>query len=399
MISKIKNENKELAVLANIYLVDNSSIFRLLELGLEPKHFYSLEFAKLYQKAIDTVLDGGKVVMQDISDAIIENYEIIDIDCSNYYQDAQDIIELSDKRVLAGKLIQGIQMIEQDKSKEEIVNVIEGSLQFSDKKVETLQDIQFESYYNNKQGEKGIMTGFPSFDYSGVKFLNGQLIAVGADTGVGKTTFLVHIMAQQIKLGNKVLLFSLEEPARKIMMRFLKVLSGYHISQIISGEAPEEQIRHWDKIIKENVQTVYKAGLTIAELKSRAKMLHARYNFSVIGVDYWQLLNGVGVNKLEQLVNVADNLLSIAISMDLPVITLGQVDKASSRLQKLDRNSFSGSKQLSNNSAYIIMLQKEKEEDGDIIIEIVKSRESHNYGRTVRTEINPFTDKLTEKQV
>lgn len=398
ILSTIKNENKELNILSAIYLLGKDVCIKVMETGLEPKHFYSPIFGKLYAKAVDISLEDNTPTYQDIPDDLLNSYNFSETDLMTYLQDCKDVISLSKRRLLASNLLKGLTMIEQDKSEAEVLNVLEGSMSEHNDNLETLQDITFESIYNNKVGEVGVITGFPTFDNSGVKFLNGQLIAIGADTGAGKTTFMLNVMAHQIKMGNKVLMYSLEQPVREIMMKLLTILSGYSEKHIATGNANEEVIKHWYNVIQKNVFVVYKDGITISEIKARTKMLHSTHNFNLICVDYWQLINGAGSNALEKYVSTADGLLGMALTLNLPVIALAQVDKNSSRMQDLDRNAFSGSKQLSNNASYILMLQRDKETN-EVNAEIVKSRKPNHYGKRVYLDINRYSEKLSERIV
>jgi hypothetical protein len=67
-------------------------------------------------------------------------------------------------------------------------------------------------------------------------------------------------------------------------------------------------------------------------------------------------------------------------------------------MQDLDRDAFSGSKQLSNNASYILMLQRDKESN-EVNAEIVKSRKPNHYGKKVYLNINRYSEKLTEKTI
>jgi replicative DNA helicase len=399
LLMELHNDKKELAVLGAIFLLQDIDVMLYyLSINLLPEHFYNLKFQELYEIAIDKAMLENKIVYQDIPNEIIEAYDFSDVDYTNYKQDAVDIIELAKKRQDIEAYAKGYSVLQAGGDIMEAIACIENKTSTVDKKIETLQDITFDEVYNNYISDKGVMTGFASFDNAGIKFLNGQLIAIGADTGAGKTTFLLNIIAEQLKLGNKILMFSLEQPAREILDKLLTILSGYSEKEIRDGKPPEENIRKWYNVIQQNVFVVFKDGLNISEIKTIVKQYDKMYKLSLIAVDYWQLIQGTGDNALEKYVNTADGLLSLALGTNLPVISLAQVDKVSSRMQNLDRNAFSGSKQLSNNSSYIIMLQRDKETN-QTAAEIVKSRKPNHYGRKIMLKINKLTEKLTEDRL
>lgn len=398
LLSELHNHNKELAVLGAIFLQDGQPILHYLSIGLEPEHFYTPAFQKVYEMVIEKAMLDQTPVYQDISADITNDYSFLDVDYTNYKEDVLDVIKLAKKRKDIQTYAEGYGILQSGGDIEDVIAYIDSKKTTEKNNIETLQDIAFSEIYNNKSPDKGVITGFNSLDYSGVKFLNGQLIAIGADTGAGKTTFMLNIMAHQIKMGNKALMFSLEQPAREILDKLLTILSGNTEKAIRDGLASEDEIKKWYDIIQENVFVIFKDGLNISEIKTIAKQYHKSHNISLVAVDYWQLVQGNGDNALERYVSTADGLLSLALAENLPVIVLAQVDKASSRLQTLDRNAFSGSKQLSNNASYIFMLQRDKETN-QTVAEIVKSRKPNHYGKRVNLKINTLTEKLTEQQL
>jgi replicative DNA helicase len=396
LLNELQNEKKELAVLGAIFLLqDENPMLHYLAIGLAPDHFYNLKFQEVYEMAVDKAMLDRIPAYQDIPDEILQAYDFDSVDYTNYKEDVQDIIALAKQRQDIAAYAAGYSILQGGGTINEALTCIESKTSIIDNKVETLQDISFDQIYNNKVADKGVITGFNSFDNAGVKFLNGQLIAIGADTGAGKTTFLLNIIAHQLKMGNKVLMFSLEQPAKEILDKLLTILSGYAEKAIREGIPPEETIRKWYDVIQKNVFVIFKDGLNISEIKTIAKQYHQVHKLSLIAVDYWQLAQGTGDNALERYVSTADGLLALALSLNIPVISLAQVDKASSRLTNLDRNAFSGSKQLSNNASYIIMLQRDKDTN-QTVAEIVKSRKPNHYGRKVNLKINKLTEKLTE---
>lgn len=396
ILTKISNENKELAILLAIYLLGTDEvIITCTESQLEPKHFYNYKFGKLYEKALDINLDNRKIAPQDIDDELLTEYNIEDVDPTNYRQDILDIIELYKKRELVGGALRVVAEAGQDKPINELQDMLEKILTVSDDKYTSFRDVKLNDIYNIPQENKGLLTGLPYLDTTGVRLNNGELIAVGADTGAGKTTFVLNIIAEQIKAGGKVLFYSLEEGAVAIMKKLVSVLTGYSETVIEEGRCDKDKVAHWFKIIQENVFLVYKDGLGISELKSRAKIIHSRQKIDLICVDYWQLIGNA--STVEDYVNTANGLNQLAISLDLPVIVIGQVDKNSSRMNSLDRNAFSGSKQLSNNASYIFMIQYNKEIEANVI-EIVKSRKSGHYKKKVVTEQVGYSRQVKENK-
>ena len=99
ILSYQQNENKELGILKAIYLSAIDDITsKIIELGLEPKHFYSPTYAKLYEKAVDLALDEKSVAPQDLPDELLSAFNFEDVDPLNYQQDVVDVIAAGAER-------------------------------------------------------------------------------------------------------------------------------------------------------------------------------------------------------------------------------------------------------------------------------------------------------------
>jgi replicative DNA helicase len=401
ILNKFQNPAKEQSIIMAI-TQDEGAINKLIQEGLEPKHFFTLTYKRRFEKYVDMAMEGDKkITYQDLLIGDEDDDEILykmntDIDVSNYLQDTKDIIDLYDKRELCGAILNAQAKLADDKiSNNEVVDYISSNLENNTKSdIKTNLDHSLDDYYNVKVENNGIQTGFHSLDNAGLTFNNGQMIAIGADTGAGKTTFLTNLIANQIKVANKVLFFSLEQPAKEIIYKLLTIITGYSEKEIAEGKADREKVEKELAYINSKVLVIEKADITITEIRTRAKLLCRKDKYNLIAVDYWQQVQGGGTDERRiRLASIADSLNAMAQKLNLPVIVLGQVDKNSSRLTNLDRNAFSESKQLSNNAYYTIMLQKNKEAKR-VEAEFVKSRNPKFTGYKLPLYINTKNERL-----
>jgi replicative DNA helicase len=397
VLSELQNNFKEQEILGSIYLTNNpDTLPNLMEVGLLPEHFYDTTLGRLYEEAIDKYLDNGTPQLSDVPEEILEMYHLQDLSYNLPLDNAKEVMKLAKKRKVMGAILQGAILLK-DNDTTDIYPYLETALEEDTSKEKTIQQISFDELQEITKSVKGIPTGIDKLDRAGVKFNNGQLTAIGADTGAGKTTFLLNIITNQIKLENKVLFFSLEETAIDIVYKMLALLTGFSKEEIqtTKDSMKLEIIKNEHLRIQRNLFIECKDGMTISQLKTRAKNLHRRHNFTLIGVDYWQMLQGNTDTAIERYISTADGLLNLAIFLNVPVIALAQVDKNSSRMTTLDRNAFSGSKQLSNNAYYVMMLQMEKDTK-ETTLEIVKSRHPKHYGLTAPLKINDDTQRFID---
>lgn len=80
--------------------------------------------------------------------------------------------------------------------------------------------------YDDHHEEYRVKTGLPTLDsflHGGIK--PGQLVVIGARTGVGKTTFAVQIAARAASVGHRVLFFSIEESPVEVAERLVRLVA------------------------------------------------------------------------------------------------------------------------------------------------------------------------------
>ncbi len=126
-----------------------------------------------------------------------------------------------------------------------------------------ISDVKYESY-------KRIGTGFDELDIVlGGGIVDGALILVGGDPGVGKSTLLLQV-ASNVSKGKKVLYVSGEESLSQIKLRADRVgakdanimlLSENEISSIIASIDENQP----DVLIVDSIQTVYDENITSAQ--------------------------------------------------------------------------------------------------------------------------------------
>lgn len=87
-----------------------------------------------------------------------------------------------------------------------------------------------------------ISTGFPSLDKNGAKIKNGQLFAVIATTGKGKTTFLINIIYSAIKQDFKVLAIFPENLMSEIEQKFDSRFSGIFYQALSDCDYTKDEV-------------------------------------------------------------------------------------------------------------------------------------------------------------
>lgn len=373
------------------------------DLGLEEKHFNDERLSILYGKAL---LD------EDFSHLVDTDIDLVELRLKrwndlgyltnqNYLKNiVPELISLYERKQLMFKLGDIQDKILEEKDVSKLLGELE-SIYKKEREIElTLSEV-----LNMTTEEKGIKTGIKKFDLAGVYLSNGNIYSMGADTGMGKTTTAINIAVNQLEIGNNVLYFSIEQQQQDILLKFgamLTELSEEKLIKKVKTENEKKEISQVSNYLQKHLTLIDRSDINSSQMLAIAKFKNRLTPYSLIIVDYWQLLalNENGESYMQKLIQSADMLLSMAKQLNVPVLVLGQINKSESRAGELDRNAFSGSKQLSNNSSYVFMIQKEEERDHKnkkIIkpyIEIVKSRKPNHLGEKQELLINRTSERL-----
>ena len=179
----------------------------------------------------------------------------------------------------------------------------------------------------------GIETGLVDLDeYLHGGMQRGNLVVIGARPAMGKTALALTIgfhVAQKYSVG----FLSMEMSHTDIRDRQAAILSRAAISEI---KRPEKGLA-FDKIIDGVEKSKYlkfyasdKTGLTILNVRSKARALKRKHGLDVLIVDYIGLMNGTNPKMMRayQIEEISRGLKNLAKELDIVVVCLAQVNRA-----------------------------------------------------------------------
>jgi len=191
----------------------------------------------------------------------------------------------------------------------------------------------------------------------------GDLIVVASRPSVGKTSLALAMAFEMAKRGHPALLFSLEMDAKQIVSRFLALnsrmdLLALRTGNIIDTEAAEA-LRGLPILIDDT------PGISIMELRTKARRATTHEKIEVIVVDYIQLIRTGedDENRVQEIATITRNLKSLARELGVVVIGLSQLSRAAGDAAgepKLSTLREGGS--LEQDSDVVVMLWKDREE-------------------------------------
>jgi len=190
-----------------------------------------------------------------------------------------------------------------------------------------------ERLYHNKSHVTGITSGFPDLDRITAGFQPGELIVIAARPGMGKTALALNI-AQSVAIEEKlsVAIFSLEMSKEQLAQRMICAQAMVDAHRLRTGYLNSED---WPKLTQAMAElsdaSIYiddTAGITIMEMRAKARRLKMRKNVQLIIIDYLQMITSTkNLNRNEQISEISRGLKNLSKELEIPVIALSQLSR------------------------------------------------------------------------
>jgi replicative DNA helicase len=190
--------------------------------------------------------------------------------------------------------------------------------------------------------EQGVIPGI----YSSLKIIrkafggwqNSDLTIVASRPGMGKTSFMVQAVIDVVTVSNSCYsagIFSLEMGAEQIAGRVVTNLTGISNSSLLRKGLSEDEkniFKSWKETLKKlNIHIDDTAGISIDDLRVKAKMMKLRHNIDILFVDYLQLMTAGKQQKNgtreQEIAAISRGLKAIAKELNLPIIALSQLSR------------------------------------------------------------------------
>ncbi|MBD2139900.1 replicative DNA helicase [Anabaena sp. FACHB-1250] len=157
---------------------------------------------------------------------------------------------------------------------------------------------------------------------------------VANDICVHNTAFCLNL-AHNIAAGYKlpVAVFSLEMSKEQLVQRLLASEAGIESSYLRSGRISQTQweplSRAIDKLSETPMFIDDTANITVTQIRSQARRLQAEQNgnLGLIVIDYLQLMEGAGDNRVQELSRITRSLKGLARELSVPVLALSQLSR------------------------------------------------------------------------
>jgi replicative DNA helicase len=189
--------------------------------------------------------------------------------------------------------------------------------------------------------DSGVLTGYTDLDKMTFGMHNGQMVVLAARPSMGKTSLGMNIV-ENIAMplrgeGKGTLVFSLEMPADQLAMRMMcgraKVSMRRVRDRMISREQQGDLARATKALKEAPIWVDDSSGLNILQLRAKARRICKQQKINLIVIDYLQLISGTDarVPREQQISEISRGVKAMAKELDLPVLVLSQLNRASEK--------------------------------------------------------------------
>lgn len=361
-----QNIDAEKAVLGSMML--ETEAITQVETILEPDDFYLEAHRKIFQGIINLAEKDEPIDLISVNEELRKQNQIDEIGGSSYITELANWVPTAANAEYYAKLVKnksllrrlittagnianlGYQAEEEvdillDKAEQLVFSLAggrtaQGIHQIKDVLVAAFE--RLEKVYETEGGITGVASGFYELDYMTSGFQPSDLIIIAARPSMGKTALVLN-MAQNMAVRNNVpvAIYSLEMSKEQLAQRLLCAEAKINGQHLRSGQLQDKDwlvLSHaLGRLSEAPIFIDDTPGITLMELRAKARRLKAEHGLGLIAIDYLQLMqsNGRIENRQQEISEISRSLKALARELEVPVIALSQLSRAvESRINK-----------------------------------------------------------------
>jgi replicative DNA helicase len=184
-------------------------------------------------------------------------------------------------------------------------------------------------------GLTGVASGFTKLDDITSGWQPSDLVIIAGRPAMGKTSFALSIAKNvAVNYDEPIAFFSLEMNNVQLVNRLISNTCEIAGNKMLSGQLTPDE---WERLDK-NLQKLKEAplyiddtpGLSVFELRTKARRLVREKGVKVIMIDYLQLMNANGMkfnSRQEEVSTISRSLKGLAKELDIPILALSQLNR------------------------------------------------------------------------
>jgi replicative DNA helicase len=351
------------ASLLGALLIDSDAIVKIADM-ISGRDFYDLKHQRIYE-AIEQLYERHEAIdVLTLADRLRNNSYLDSVgggayltELTNFVPTAAHVEQYADivaqkamrrRLIAASKQIGGLGYDESKQMRELVeeaeTRLFEISQQHIKQNIVGLDEILAESFdrldelHKDKQKIRGIPTGFKDLDNILAGFQRSDLIILAARPSMGKTALALNFAHNiAVQSNESVLIFSLEMSKEQLVDRLLSMESGVDAWALRTGNLTDsdfEKIGHAMGTLSEAPIFIDDSpGITISDLRTKARREAHRRPLGIIVVDYLQLMSGGSrfggdFNRVQEISEISRGLKGVARELNVPVLALSQLSRS-----------------------------------------------------------------------
>lgn len=357
------NVDAERAILGAI-LVNNEHYYKVIE-HLKVEDFYAHGHRLLFKAIADMLEKSGAVDLVTIQEELFKRNQLEGsggiayiaglLSGMPYSVNLEHYVEIVREKSLSRQLINSANRImaecfDQSAPAEEILDRAEQAIfDLSEKRIrsgfvsvremELDQTKLLEKLYTDREMITGVATGFRDLDRLTSGLQPSDLVILAARPSMGKTALCLNV-AQHVALAKKqtVGLFSLEMSKQQLLMRMLAAEARVDAHKIRTGYLGKDDFRKLigtlGLVSDAPIFIDDSSTLSVMEMRAKCRRLKAEKGLGLVIVDYLQLMHGnTRENRNQEVSGISRGLKAMAKELNVPVIALSQLNRASETRQ------------------------------------------------------------------
>ncbi len=180
----------------------------------------------------------------------------------------------------------------------------------------------------------GVATGFLDLDEMTHGFQRGEMIIIAARPSMGKTALALNIAENMALSNTPVGVFSMEMGREQLVYRLLASRASVDLQKLRRGMLSQDDFsRLFNACGEMQTAPLYiddSPGLSIVQLRMKARRMVQQYGVQVVVVDYLQLMSS-GKARVEsrqaEVSDISRGIKAMARELNVPVVCLSQLNR------------------------------------------------------------------------
>lgn len=354
-----QNIEAEMALLGSV-LIDEQAVVLAIE-KVSPEYFYKDAHKRIFQTIIELFNHNQAIDVVTLADALRKANCLEEIGGAAYLASLASLVPtaanvvyyakiIKEKYILRSLINASTQIISEcfepvsdadgllDRAESAIFEIAthkveSGFIPIKEIIKDSIETI--DNLYQRKTHITGIPTGFIEFDVMTAGLQASDFIVIAGRPSMGKSAFIA-CLAEYVGMVEKkpLAIFSLEMAKEQLVQRMLCSHARVDAHKVRTGFLSQSD---WPRLTNAagrlSEAPIFiddTAGISILELRAKARRLKSSHDIQLVIVDYLQLMQGPEnvENRQQEISEISRSMKALARELNIPVIAVSQLSRA-----------------------------------------------------------------------